>query len=116
MIYKLLYIGTLLLALQCNQKVNQHYSSEEIFGEWTLIEDQTNYPTLQFNKNSTAIFRSKADTMYFFRFNIKDDSLDLLDINNKKVVNKIKTLDSNRLIFYNLLEHNEVQVYKRESK
>lgn len=111
---RILYIGLLLLTAQCKQKVTNHFEQKEILGEWELSENQINYPSLQFNTDSSAVFRSRADTIYRFRYTIKGDSLILKDIDNKETINRIKNLDKSRLVFYNLLEHDKEQVYKKE--
>jgi hypothetical protein len=111
---KLLYIGLLLLAVQCKQVTSNHFEQKEILGEWILTENQINYPSLQFNIDSSAVFRSRADTIYRFQYIIKGDSLILKDINNKETLNRIKILDKSKLVFYNLLEHDKEQVYKKQ--
>lgn len=111
---KLLCIGLLLFIVQCKQKTTNNFDQKEILGKWVLNKTQTNYPSLQFNADSSAIFTSRADTIYRFKYIIKRDSLILRDIDNKETINRIKLLDKSQLVFYNLLEHDKQQVYKKK--
>ena len=113
MYFKMFYIALLFVKLQCT-KPGQHFDQKKLVGRWVIIKNQINYPSLQFNSDSTAIFRSRADTVYYFNFLIKGDSLILKDINDNETINRIKRLDDAQLVFYNLLEHEKKQVYNRK--
>jgi len=113
MYFKIFYITLLFVKLQCT-KPSQHLDQKKLVGRWVIINNQINYPFLQFNSDSTAIFRSRADTVYYFNFLIQGDSLILKDINNNETINRIKSLDDAKLVFYNLLEQEKKQVYNRK--
>ena len=138
---KLLCIVLLLFAVGCSRDVSKHFQSKDsqpqeiptevereeragkiepkkILGDWILIknesEDQFNYPSAHFTSDSQAVFTSRLDTLYRFRYSVRGDSLILKDINNNETVNRIKVLNKSVLIFSNLLMHNTKQVYKRQ--
>jgi hypothetical protein len=110
---KLLCTAFLLFFVQCGRDVSNHFEQKQIIGEWVLNEDQINYPSLKFNADSSAVFTSRADTLYRFKFMVKGDSLILRDINNHISVNRIKTLNETELTFCQLLEHDKEQAYKK---
>lgn len=110
---KTLCAALLLFSLQCTLDVSHHFEQKQILGEWILKENQINYPSLEFNADSSAVFTSRADTLYRFRFVVKGDSLILTDINNNISVNRIKTLNETELTFCQLLEHDKEQAYRR---
>jgi len=83
-------------------------------GKWELDNYQINYPELIFKDDLTAIFRSRGDTVYYYSYLLKTDTLFLIDIDNQVNQCKIKVLNDRELIFDNLLEHNKKQIYKRE--
>lgn len=97
----------------CSVK-RKYFSEKMLLGKWELNKDQVNYPTLFFNKDSTAVFSSKGDTIYEFRYSLQDDQLVLKDISNKRTINSITFLDSSKLIFSNLIEYNTRQEYNRK--
>jgi len=110
---KLLCTALLLFSPQCGLDVSHHFEQKQIIGEWILNENQINYPSLEFKADSSAVFTSRADTLYRFKFIVKGDSLLLRDINNNVSVNRIKTLNETELIFYQLLEHDKGQAYRK---
>lgn len=112
---KFLYISLLAVVAMCNDSPDLHsIEKKDIVGKWVLTKNQINYPSLVFEADATAIFRSKRDTIYYFNYVVKGDSLILRDINNKETINRIKALDSTRLVFHTLLEQNKQQIYKRQ--
>jgi hypothetical protein len=112
---KILLVGWLLIIFACKQGIVNPIDKNLLLGEWVLSKNEINYPSLKFYADSTAIFTSKADTIYRIKFFIKNDLLILKDVNNVEATNKIKVLDNNVLIFYNLLMHNTEQIYKRKT-
>lgn len=88
-------------------------------GEWRLKDrkGQVNYPVLYFNEDSSAVFSSRGDTLYRFKYSIKNDDLVLKSPATQQITRwKILRLSKDDLILKNLFEHNEKQVYKRSEK
>lgn len=98
----------LFLLISCD-KTPKQFSS--ILGEWILTTSQINYPIIQFNSDSTAIFSSRGDTIYRYKYYVQDDFLYLIDNEKNKNQFKIEKLDSLNLVFSNLLDNNEKQIY-----
>ncbi len=110
-------VSILLLGLSsCNGQKNDTANnlSDIIIGKWTLTVKQVNYPTILFNKDSTAIFTSMGDTIYRFKYYLSKNELVLKDFNHKKTRDKILKLDSDSLIFETLADEKRVQKYVRK--
>ncbi len=94
---------------------NSFVSSEKLFGEWVL-ENEThaiNYPKIEFAADSTALFFSRGDTIYRFKFQVKSDNLYLTDIFGKEETYRVIGITDDQLIFSSLREKKVKQVYKR---
>ena len=106
-----------ILFVHCTPKKNHNItiSKERLYGEWVLKrgEKQINYPYIEFFYNDSAVFHSRADTIYEFTFFIKKDSLYLVDIYGKKYVNKIMKLNDRSVIFEGLADVTKTQVYEK---
>ena len=113
-----------LVLLSCQQiekhKVNQaekidppNFTQADLLGTWLLNKEQVNYPTLDFYPDSTAIFGSYCDTIYRFTYKTLGDTLVLKDLNDNVRYNRIKIINDSVLVFYNLIDLNEEQVYRR---
>ena len=106
-----------ILFVSCTLKKNHNItiSKERLYGEWVLKrgEKQVNYPYIEFFYNDSAVFHSRADTIYEFTFFIKKDSLYLVDIYGKKYVNKIMKLNDRSVIFEGLADVTKTQVYEK---
>ncbi|EFA90942.1 hypothetical protein HMPREF0650_0170 [Hoylesella buccalis ATCC 35310] len=76
-------------------------------------EKQVNYPYIEFFDNDSAVFHSRADTIYQFTFSIRKDSLYLVDIYGKKYVNKIMELNDRSVIFEGIADVTKTQVYEK---
>lgn len=87
--------------------------SNELIGRWCLTKNQTNYPTLVFEHDSLAVFESRADTVYGFKYYVIDRSLYLIQPTGKIEQNKILTFTKDSLSFESLLENKAVQMYYR---
>lgn len=104
----------LLPFVSCSSSTNKIVEHETLIGEWELnSETQINYPLIEFYSDSTAIFRSKADTLYRYNFKLKEDSLILINNSNIISVNKILVLNDKQLVFDKLIEHKNKQTYKK---
>jgi hypothetical protein len=107
-----LYLSFLFLVC-CTENRNNHFQQQQILGEWVLQDaGQINYPALAFN-DIKAILHSRGDTIYYYDYRIRGDTLELDDIHGETHKNRIKTLTQEELVFDNLLEHSTPQVYKR---
>ena len=106
-----------ILFVHCTPKKNHNItiSKERLYGELVLKrgEKQINYPYIVFFDNDSAVFHSRADTIYEFTFFIKNDSLYLVDIYGKKYVNKIMELNDKSVIFEGIADVNKTQVYEK---
>ena len=106
-----------ILFVHCTPKKNHNItiSKERLYGEWVLKrgEKQINYPYIVFFDNDSAVFHSRADTIYEFKFFIKNDSLYLVDIYGKKYVNKIMELNDKSVIFEGIADVTKTQVYEK---
>lgn len=89
--------------------------SKEIFGKWELTEEefQVNYPILYFNTDSTAMFTSRGDTIYRFKYLLKSENLILKDLDGKESTWKISVLNEKELVFDKLFENIKPQHYKK---
>lgn len=56
------------LSCTSEKKQSRIISKDMLYGEWTLVggEKQTNYPTIEFFKDGSAVLYSQADTLYRF--------------------------------------------------
>lgn len=100
-------------------EVSAQVESGCLQGKWELKgdESQINYPILSFNKDSSAVFSSRADTLYRFNYSIKKNYLILRSTSTPEVTRwEILRLSKDELVFKNLFEHKEKQVYKRARK
>jgi len=106
------------ILLCCNKRIrnvgDKKIENTEILGEWLLIKKQINYPMLTFNKDSNAIFSSMGDTVYRFKYYVKDSQLVLRDINGVMSKNVILKLDRDSLIFKSLIKNMKIQSYKHK--
>lgn len=89
--------------------------SKKILGKWELTEKefQVNYPILYFNTDTTAMFTSRGDTIYRFKYLIKSENLILKDLNGKESTWKISVLNEKELILEELFENIKPQHYKK---
>ncbi len=89
--------------------------SEKILGKWELTEKefQVNYPILYFNTDSTAMFASRGDTIYRFKYLLKSENIILKDLNGKESTWKINVLNKKELVFEKLFENIKPQHYKK---
>ena len=89
--------------------------SKEILGKWELTEEefQVNYPILYFNTDSTAMFSSRGDTIYRFKYLLISENLILKDLEGNESTWKISVLNETELIFEKLFENINPQHYKK---
>lgn len=89
--------------------------SNSICGTWILSNKKAiNYPEISFNKDSTAVFKSKGDTIYRFTYTLIDYEIVLTDLNGNKKSCEIIELTNNKLVFNGLLKNKGRQVYEKK--
>jgi hypothetical protein len=103
-----------LVFLLCSCSTKQ-IANDSIFGVWRLQskDSSLNYPSVSFYKDSSAVLTSRADTIYRYQYRVGDNSIIFKDLDGKESEFKILELNSSTLVFENLFEHKEKQVYKR---
>ena len=85
-----------------------------LLGNWCLESvKQLNYPIITFKADSIAIFSSKMDTVYSFKYYQKDDFLNIVQSNNDIIKAKINFISKDSLVFETLLENNFKQIYHK---
>lgn len=85
-----------------------------IVGKWCLVDKKSiNYPTITFDNEGIAIFTSKMDTVYSYKYFIKNDELNLIQPSRKVNVDKIIKISKDSLVLKSLLENKKEQIYYR---
>lgn len=105
-----------MLSCSSSKTVHKNAYAESIIGRWCLTVNQTNYPSITFREDSLSIFDSRGDTVYWFKYYVKEPYLYLVQPNHEVKKNKILKLSSDSLIFETLLEHRIRQSYYRCNK
>ena len=104
-----------LLALLGCATTEQHKETNSIQGSWVLQDqDAINYPQIIFNKDSTAIFKSKGDTIYRFTYFLQGANLILQDNTGNQEIYEILRLSRDSLVFNSLRENRSHQIYIKE--
>ena len=105
----------LVICLPIQSNVSGQIQSKQLFGKWVLKDklEQINFPIIFFNEDSSAIFNSRADTLYRFTFLCADSNLVLRDINNRLTYWRIKQISKTKLVLDGLFENPGHQVYLR---
>lgn len=88
-----------------------HEKSSDIYGKWCLTTDQINYPEIRFSSDSIAIFSSKMDTTYRYKYYVDDSYLYIIQLNLSTQKNRILQLTRDSLVFESLMEIHQRQVY-----
>lgn len=78
----LLYIS-IFLSCRTGGKQLVNVNNNNLIGCWKQKVNEISYPTLYFARDSTAVFTSKADTVYRFKYWTEKGTLMLVDNNNK---------------------------------
>lgn len=105
------------ILLSCNTTKKIKGGSDTIIGRWCLLNsNQLNYPTLTFGADSIAIFSSKMDTVYSFKYFVQGNYLNLVQPSTRVNKDRILKLTSDSLILETLLEHKINQVYYKCNK
>jgi len=75
-----------------------------IAGTWKQEGEQVNYTELEFAFNGDALFKSRGDTVFRFRYELTMDSLVLVDHNGTRTSHRIVELTKDSLILQSLFE------------
>jgi hypothetical protein len=96
----------------CSCNFNNQNKKTIIYGSWILQNKESiNYPEIIFNKDLTAIFKSKADTIYRYYYEFNGSKIILKDLNNKKETYEVLKLNKDSLVFRSLRENLSQQIY-----
>jgi hypothetical protein len=109
------YLAFILVVIfSCTVK-HSNVNKTLILGTWNLssYNNSINYVQISFYEDSLAIFRSKADTIYRFKFYVEKNCLHIKSNNGNKEYYLINKLDSEKLVFNSLRENKSVQTYKK---
>lgn len=96
-----------LLLVCCSSQKEAH-----IYGNWCLVQNQVNYPELVFKKDSALMLKSRADTIYFYKFYLDQNRLVIFK-GDERIENDIIKLTYDSLVFSALLENANKQSYYR---
>lgn len=94
-----------------SEYVNRHM----LTGAWMHSSGSIHYPTLLFSKDSIAIFTSRADTLYRFRYRVSGNQLFLKDSRGNETSGNISSLGNDSLVFSALCDEAAKQVYIRRN-
>ncbi len=100
------------LLISCGSSHIKKDKKESLLGKWILTTDQVNYPEISFT-GSSAIFRSKGDTVYIFEYHLKDNTITLIDFHQTQFNARIVKLTTDSLIFSRLVNNKSIQRYYR---
>jgi hypothetical protein len=89
-------------------------NAEKLLGTWYLNE-QDLYNKIYFQDSMHLALDTHLDTMFFFTYQLKNDTLLLFDKKGKlHNYNIIQKLTADSLIFKNLLDKEDIQRYSRQ--
>jgi hypothetical protein len=113
--FKVLLNLVIIVFFSCNYKNGLRNGNKLIIGRWFLDskQKQINYPEVVFYNDSTAVFTSRGDSIYYFNYFLDGSSLILKNINNIKEKYEINKLTKDSLIFNDLRENEFSQIYTR---
>lgn len=116
--FKVLLNLVILVLFSCNYNNGLRNGNKLIIGRWFLdsTQNQINYPEVVFYNDSTAVFTSRGDTIYYFNYFLDGSSLILKNINNIKEKYEINKLTKDSLIFNDLRENESSQIYTRRTR
>lgn len=110
---KYLIIIVFLTSCYSSKNFYVNKAKDSIIGKWCLTNNQINYPSIIFNEDSTCILNSLSDTVYRFKYYLKNKDLYITMNKNNVVINRILKFTNDSLIFENLLEKSNSQTYYR---
>lgn len=87
-----------------------------IIGSWCLPKDklkEINYGRIDLSKDSVIVMRSRADTIYSFKFIVSENELLIVKSPTDTVKNHILKMTPDSLVLSSLMEKSSKQVYYR---
>lgn len=78
--------------------------TSKLLGSWEMTHQEVNYYLISFEPDSSCTFYSYGDTLFSYKFWIKDNTIYLKDWRNVIQKGEILYLNSDTLIFSRLLE------------
>jgi hypothetical protein len=98
--------------------LNNHSKfSHEIVGKWELISQSNSdifvSKYIIFSKDSNAAISSISDTIFYYKYSIKDSLLFLKDIKGNVLNFPIYKLNKDTIAFKYFMEIQHAQIYKR---
>ncbi|MDB5255539.1 MAG: hypothetical protein JWM14_234 [Chitinophagaceae bacterium] len=94
---------------------NQQFQKNQLIGSWKLDNNSAiNYPLIVFNKDKSAVFSSRSDTLLRFTFKLKGSTLTLTNVDGINYNCPISKLTYDSLVFDNLLAKKNPQVYLKK--
>jgi len=103
----------MLILYSCSINKRLSYTNSDIIGRWALTKESINYPTLDFQKDSTVTLYSRGDTVYSYNYYLNKTELVLNYMNRTVYKDRILRLDKDSLIFETLAQNKSIQKYKR---
>jgi hypothetical protein len=88
----------------------------KLSGQWISAEETINYDILMFSSDKNAVFTSRGDTIFRYKYslNCKNSSLVLRDIYGNKYVEQIKFLSKDSLVFEGFFHHGGLKKYYKK--
>lgn len=99
-------------SLPNNSKIN--IADNNLIGCWRLEGKGISYAHLDFKRDSTAIFTSRADTVYRFKYWV-DKSFLMLETNNHIYKCPVTEYSDNTFSFKDEIINNKILNYSRDS-
>ena len=88
--------------------------NKSIVGKWCLDDKtQLNYPVITFGIDSIAVFSSKMDTVYSFKYYKKNNYLHLVQPTGQIIKEEILYLNKDSLVLKSLMENKVLQKYTK---
>ncbi len=101
---------------QERQQAKITFSKSQLIGTWYLNQWDL-YKTLYIQDSMHMVIDNHIDTLFFYEYDLKNDTLVLMEKYGKVVnYNKILQLNSDSLIFENFLDKAGIQRYSRKAK
>lgn len=111
-------IKILLLLVCCFFTRSYAGFNTKLVGTWVLVDKTAiNYPEIAFNKNAMAIFFSKGDTIYRYKYELQENgTIELTDNKDNKYINAIIKFDNDSLMFDGLPNQKGKQLYIKKKR
>ena len=87
--------------------------NRSVEGCWQLQSDHPDFPTLIFNKDSTAVFTSMIDTVFDFQYRVQPEGIRLRDIEGRQYVLPVLQYSIDSFTIFNSVTRGHILHYKR---